>query len=204
MKPLSRTVGLSLATLAAAAVLTACGGGGHDMSSMGASGAAASGSARASGSSGPGAAANGADVMFAQMMIPHHRQAVEMAQLAPTRAADPRVRELATKIAATQDPEITTMTKWLTDRSKPTAAAMDHGGTSGMTTTAAVDKLKAASGAEFDKLFLTLMIEHHNGAVQMAADEAAKGGDAELRRLAETIRQEQTAEIATLQKLLTG
>ncbi|MFD5083394.1 DUF305 domain-containing protein [Kitasatospora sp. NPDC058406] len=138
------------------------------------------------------------------MMIPHHRQAVEMAQLAATRAADPRVKEVAAKIAATQDPEIATMTKWLTDRSRPTAAAMNHGGASGMTTTTDMDKLKAASGTEFDRQFLTLMIEHHNGAVRMAAEEAAKGGDAELKRLAETIKQGQTAEVATLQKMLTG
>ncbi|MFD5918072.1 DUF305 domain-containing protein [Kitasatospora sp. NPDC058201] len=195
MKPLTRTVGLSLAALAAAATLTACGSGGHDMTGTGPSSA---------GSSGPGAAADEADVMFAQMMIPHHRQAVEMAQLAATRAADPRVKEVAAKIAATQDPEIATMTKWLTDRSRPTAAAMNHGGASGMTTTTDMDKLKAASGTEFDRQFLTLMIEHHNGAVRMAAEEAAKGGDAELKRLAETIKQGQTAEVATLQKMLTG
>ena len=113
---LRRTV-LAGAALSALLVTAACSGGG-DMAGMD----HGSGSPAASASASASATFNDADVMFAQMMIPHHQQAVEMADLAPTRANDPELKDLAAKIKAAQDPEITTMKGWLTAWGKPTSA----------------------------------------------------------------------------------
>jgi len=95
---------LAATTLVAALTLTACGG--HDSGGSGMKHGGASSTA--------GATFNSADTMFAQAMIPHHQQAVEMADLADTRAADPEVKQLAAQIKSAQDPEIRTMSGWLT------------------------------------------------------------------------------------------
>ncbi|MCZ7379836.1 DUF305 domain-containing protein [Micromonospora sp. WMMC250] len=166
----------------------------------------------ASASAQAAATANDADVMFAQMMIPHHRQAVEMADLAPTRANDPEVKDLAVKIKAAQDPEIVTMTGWLTAWGKPAAAPEGHDmqgmsspGTSamaGMADDGQMNELKAAKGSEFDKMFAQMMIAHHNGAIEMAKTEQANGGNPEAKALAAQIEADQAAEVQTLQKIL--
>ncbi|MGC5309888.1 DUF305 domain-containing protein [Micromonospora zamorensis] len=168
--------------------------------------------ASASASAQAAATANDADVMFAQMMIPHHRQAVEMADLAPTRANDPEVKDLAVKIKAAQDPEIVTMTGWLTAWGKPTAAPEGHDmqgmsspGTSamaGMANDGQMNELKAAKGNEFDKMFAQMMIAHHNGAIEMAKTEQANGSNPEAKALAAQIEADQAAEAQTLQKIL--
>ena len=145
---------------------------------------------------------NMSDVMFVQMMIPHHEQAVEMAELAPGAGASPEVQELAAAIAAAQGPEITQMEAML-DR-WGVGQMMDHSGhqMAGMVSDADMDRLRATSGAEFDRLFLELMIAHHEGAIDMAQDPLANGEDPELRTLLEAIVEAQTAEIAQMQQML--
>ncbi|MEU7742613.1 DUF305 domain-containing protein [Nonomuraea sp. NPDC049158] len=154
----------------------------------------------------PGAEFNDADVMFAQMMIPHHQQAVEMAELAETRASDKEVKELAAKIKAAQDPEIQTMKGWLTGWGKPLpSGGMDQGmghDMPGMMSAADMKKLEDAKGAAFDKAFLQMMIVHHKGAITMARTERERGKNPEAKQLADTIETGQQAEVEQMQKVL--
>lgn len=150
---------------------------------------------------------NAADVAFAQGMIPHHRQAVEMADLAPSRAASPEVKKLAEEIKKAQDPEIKTLSGWLTSWGEqvPAEDAGDHAGHgagSGMMTAEEMDRLGKASGKAFDTAFMELMIKHHEGAVAMARTERAQGAFSEAKVMADAIISSQTAEIATMKGLL--
>lgn len=158
---------------------------------------------------------NKADVSFAQDMIPHHRQATEMAALAKTRTDTAAVLQLAADIEAAQGPEIDTMTGWLKTWGKDVPAegddmgGMDHssmGGDSssmpGMMTDDQLAKLEASSGVAFDKMFLTMMVAHHEGAIKMAKAEQSDGKNADAKALAGVIRKDQTAEIATMRDLL--
>jgi uncharacterized protein (DUF305 family) len=153
------------------------------------------------------AAFNDADVEFAQQMIPHHQQALEMAKLAESRAISPEVKDLAVAIEGAQDPEIQAMTGWLQewDQDVPSLGGMsEHSGhdLTGMMDEHQMADLEAASGAKFDQLFLTLMIEHHQGAIEMARTEQADGEYAPAVELAEGIETAQTAEVATMRGLL--
>ena len=153
------------------------------------------------------AAFNDADVTFAQGMIPHHQQAIEMAQMAESRAEDSRVLDLASRIEAAQQPEIDTLTGWLEEWGAEDSGmeGMDHGGMDhggGMMSEEDMSALMAASGAEFDRLFLEQMIEHHTGAVEMAVTESAEGQNTDAIAMAETIRDMQNAEIAEMRQLL--
>ncbi|WP_084965409.1 DUF305 domain-containing protein [Thermoactinospora rubra] len=195
-----RRLALTVAAGAGAVVLlAACGGGdstaGSDMSATGAPAATAT-------TEQPGAAFNDADVTFAQMMIPHHEQAVEMAELAETRAADAEIKDLAARIKAAQDPEIATLRGWLKAWGKPEMA--DHMGHDmpGMMGEGDMHNLGAAKGTEFDRLFARLMIAHHNGAIEMARTEQAQGANPEAKALAKTIETTQQAEVEQLQKIL--
>ena len=168
-----------------------------------------------------------ADVTFAQQMTIHHQGAITMSDLAATRASSPAVKTLATQIKAAQAPEIKEMTSWLaawapgTDMNgMPTttaASAGDMGGMSGtgsgtsssammpgMMTDAQMAKLAAASGPAFDKLFLQLMITHHQGALTMAQTETAQGGNPAALTLAKSITTSQTAQITQMQNMLKG
>ena len=158
---------------------------------------------------------NDADVTFAQQMIPHHQQAIEMADLAETRADSQEVKDLAADIEAAQAPEIETMTGWLEDWDEDVPesgmSGMDHGGhdmsgdsseMTGMMSAEDMTALAAASGAEFDQMFLTMMIEHHQGAIEMAQTEQAEGEFEAAIELAEQIESTQTTEIEAMQDLL--
>ncbi|MFD2763601.1 DUF305 domain-containing protein [Micromonospora eburnea] len=201
-RTLVRRTALAGATAVAALALAACGGTDHSTTHPG-TGSAGSGSPSA------GASFGDADAMFAQMMIPHHRQAVEMAALAEGRAADPEVKKLAEQIRAAQAPEIATMTGWLAAWGRPVPSAsaghgmpeMDHG-MPGMMSAADMAKLTASSGADFDRQFLAMMIAHHEGAIRMAEDELARGADPEARALAQRIVDTQRAEIDAMRKRL--
>lgn len=161
------------------------------------------------------------DVAFAQSMIPHHQQAVEMADLAlaPQADASPQVRQLAEQIKAAQDPEIQQMTGWLQGWGAPTAMpgassapgmqGMDHSGhdmggmsVSGMMTDEQMQALRAASGQEFDDMWLQMMIEHHQGAIAMAEQVKGGAGDPQVAALADQIIAAQQQEIATMQESL--
>jgi uncharacterized protein (DUF305 family) len=150
---------------------------------------------------------NDADVTFSQSMIPHHRQAVEMAQLAADRAEDPRVLDLASRIEGAQDPEIAEMTGWLEDWDEDVPDEGGHddmSGMSGMMSSEDMDALEAASGAEFDEMFLTMMIEHHRGAVEMANTELDDGESDDAIALAQKIIDAQEAEISEMEAILGG
>jgi uncharacterized protein (DUF305 family) len=153
----------------------------------------------------PSAANSTADVMFVQMMIPHHQQAIQMADTILGKQGIPQsVLDLATKIKAAQGPEITTMQGWLTAWGQPTSSATDGMGMgSGMMSDTDMQALDAATGTAAAKLFLTQMIAHHQGAITMARDELANGTDVNAKALAQQIIDTQTAEIATMQSLLT-
>ncbi|MEV6600056.1 DUF305 domain-containing protein [Actinoplanes sp. NPDC051346] len=184
--------------------LTGCGGGDH--TSAGSSGHGSTPTAPA-GSPAPGAVFNDADVAFAQHMIVHHRQAVEMAALADSRAANAQVKKLAATIKAAQDPEVATMSGWLSDWGKPVPGADAHGNEHesmpGMMSKADMTKLADATGAAFDKQFLTMMIAHHEGAITMAGKESAEGSNPTAKALAAKIAADQQAEILAMKDLLT-
>jgi uncharacterized protein (DUF305 family) len=192
-----------LPVTATAVFVLAAGCGGDDMGGTDhGSGSDSQSTAAASSSA---AAFNDTDVTFAQNMIVHHQQAVEMADLAPTRAASAEVKALATQIKAAQQPEIDKMTGWLTAWGKPVMPAGGHGGghsMPGMMSTQDMDKLKAANGAAFDCQFAQMMIEHHKGAIEMAKEVQTKGSNPDGKKLAADIEKTQQAEIATMQKLL--
>ncbi|CAL9540262.1 hypothetical protein SUDANB58_04233 [Streptomyces sp. enrichment culture] len=200
-RSLVRRTAASAAAGAAALVLAACGGSGdspagHDGHST------KSPSASASASQGQH---NAADVAFAKGMIPHHRQAVEMADLALSRAESAEVKTLAADIKKAQDPEIETLSGWLASwgEEMPAEGAMDHsmhGG--GMMTAEEMRQLKEASGKAFDTAFLEMMIKHHEGAVEMARTEQADGAYAPAKEMAGQIVTSQSAEIERMNKLL--
>jgi uncharacterized protein (DUF305 family) len=145
---------------------------------------------------------NADDVTFAQQMVPHHSQALDMAKLVPSRSTNPKVVDLASRIEKAQDPEIKQMQSWLTTWGAG-MPGMAHESMPGMMADADLKKLEAAKGAEFDKLWLDMMIKHHQGAVDMAKTELAKGGNADAKALAQKIIDGQQAEITEMQGLLT-
>jgi uncharacterized protein (DUF305 family) len=153
------------------------------------------------------AAHNDADVTFAQGMIPHHQQAIEMAQMAADRAESAEVLDLAERIEAAQAPEIEELTAWLESWDEEVPAGGDHSGMDmdsggGMMSTEDMDALEAASGAEFDQMFLEMMIEHHQGAIAMAEEEIAAGEYPDAIAMAEEIASSQQAEIDEMTALL--
>jgi uncharacterized protein (DUF305 family) len=147
------------------------------------------------------------DVMFAQMMIPHHQQAVEMSILAETRASSPEIKALAAEIKQAQQPEIDLMTVWLNEWDAPVLTGDDamgaHSGhgMAGMLTDEQLAALANSSGPEFDTLFAEYMIEHHEGAIDMA-QAVADSSDARVAELAQGIIETQRAEIAELEAFL--
>jgi uncharacterized protein (DUF305 family) len=152
------------------------------------------------------AAFNDADVSFASQMIPHHQQAVQMASMAGYQATTPEVKQLSTAIKAAQDPEIKLMSGWLTAWGKPVPSP-EHGGHNmpgmpGMMTEEEMSELSKAKGSMFDRMWIQMMIKHHQGAVAMAKTEQTNGKDPASIALAKKIETAQTAEIATMQRLL--
>ena len=158
---------------------------------------------------------NATDVGFAQGMIPHHAQAIEMADMALQKSTNEPVLKLARAIKGAQDPEIQQMSKWLSNRGQKvpdTSMSMDHGDhsmdgmgsmmTSGMMTEADMKKLNESTGTAFDRLWLQLMIQHHEGAITMAKEELAKGKNPEMQTLAQAIISGQQKEIDEMNGLL--
>ena len=190
MNRLFRTLALALVT---ALALTACG--------------SENGTNDGSSSSGDAHGFNAADVSFAQSMIPHHQQAVQMARMAKTHTSTSEVKALAQKIEADQGPEIATMQGWLEDWGKGRSASesmggMDHGDMKGMMSAGDMSKLRDAAGPSFDKMFLTMMIAHHRGAISMAKTEQSAGKNRAATSLAEKIEAAQKTEIAQMEKML--
>ncbi|MFD9288387.1 DUF305 domain-containing protein [Streptomyces sp. NPDC060030] len=195
---------LAAGAAAAALVLAACSGNGD-------TGTASTSPGTATSASIPAGEHNRADVTFAQGMIPHHRQAIVMADMAETRASSSDVKALASQIKKTQDPEIKTMSAWLTAWGEKVPQGMDgmdgmdHGDASsmpGMMNNQQMDDMRGASGKAFDTMFLTMMIEHHEGAVEMAKTEKEQGAYGPAKELADDIITAQTAEITQMRKML--
>ena len=143
---------------------------------------------------------SGADIMFAQMMIPHHQQAVDMGTLAATRAQSPEVKALAAKIKSEQAPEIRQMKSWL----KAANASLDMGhsmGMGGMLSDAEMKELENATGAKFDQLYLVGMIAHHKGAIHMA-QMVTDSANPSAKALGNAIVESQTKQIKYMESLL--
>ncbi|WP_328992714.1 DUF305 domain-containing protein [Kribbella sp. NBC_01245] len=183
--------------LASSLALTACNDGDGAMPGMNHSTPSASAGAH-----------NAADVEFATGMIPHHRQAVEMADLTAGKAQATAVKDLAAAIKAAQDPEIKQLSGWLTAWGEPVPTPGEHGGHDmsgsmpGMMSAEEMDALGKASGPAFDRMWVQLMIKHHRGAVTMAKTEQSVGQDPASIALAKKIETDQNREIATMQQLL--
>ena len=144
------------------------------------------------------------DIMFAQMMIPHHEQAVEMSTLAETRSTNPEILALAARIKAAQSPEIEQMTVWL-EASGVSDMDMGHSGHGmdemGMLDEAQMSALAAARGAAFDTLYLEGMIQHHLSAIDMA-QMIVGSANIEAKTLGNSVVTSQTAEVALMKKML--
>lgn len=146
---------------------------------------------------------NAADVEFASGMVPHHQQAVVMAAMALRHGGTPDFVQLAKAVKAAQEPEIEQMSGWLVGWGEPVPDAGSHMGHSGtaMMSQKDLDDLDAMMGSGFEGMWLTLMVKHHQGALEMARTELAKGQNAEVKKLAQSIVTSQTAEIATMRKM---
>ena len=167
---------------------------------------------------------NAADVEFATQMIPHHAQALEMVEMAEGRDLSPEVADLVERIGAAQAPEIEQMAAWLEEWDQPVPETdgmgdmdgmdhgdMDHGSDDGMDmgdempgmmSDAEMDDLDAAEGDAFERMWLAMMVEHHEGAIEMAETELEEGEDADALDLAQSITDSQAAEVEEMQALL--
>jgi uncharacterized protein (DUF305 family) len=158
-----------------------------------------------------------ADVEFMSAMIGHHSQALLMAGWAPTHGAGSSVRTLAERIINGQQDEIVTMQRWLRDREKPvpepgrmgtsSTSHHQHSGMPGMLTPDQLQQLDQARGSEFDRLFLTFMIQHHRGAVSMVQKLFATPGaarDETVFKFANDVSVDQRTEVARMERMLAG
>jgi len=147
---------------------------------------------------GPSPSYNATDVRFVTMMIPHHEQALVMARYAADRAESPAIIAIADRILAAQGPEIGALESWLTarglDRNSGNDSAHRHEMT-GMQSAEALRALEAARGAAFDRMFVTMMSEHHQGAIAMAREALALGVDSIVNETASSTSFEQSVEI---------
>ena len=143
---------------------------------------------------------SGADIMFAQMMIPHHEQALLMSGFVETRSSNEEVKKLARQIYAEQEPEIAQMKLWL----EKTNSSMDMGhdmGMNGMLTDSEIEAMKSVTGKAFDRLFLEGMIAHHEGAIHMA-EMIVDSDNAEAKKLGQSIQVTQQREIDLMKEML--
>lgn len=206
MKHITRNFALP-AALAATLVLAACGT--ADTSSSGGTNPGASAASNTPASK----TKNEADVVFARMMIPHHAQAIAMADMALNQANDPKVKALAPKIKAAQSPEIERMSGWLTGWGAPVPGSDDGSDmsgmagmgdqTGGMMPAQEITNLGNATGSAFDRMWLKMMVRHHQGAVDMAKTALAQGANPDARKLAKAVIDGQSSEIAEMNSILT-
>jgi uncharacterized protein (DUF305 family) len=246
--PRPRPATFTAAALAAILALSGCGGSDQPDNAAQSESTAAAPAGSAPGAAGdtsaagpdgatgtPAAQFNTVDVLFVQGMIPHHRQATQMAALVKGRTMNKQILKLANAIRAAQDPEIKQMTAWLKAWGKPLPSAKvgeahdeaeagadthaegqtedhdagqeeeaphAHEGQGGMMTAAQLSGLKKLKGKPFDNQFLTLMIEHHTGAVQSANQTLTRGLNPDVKKLCQAIVKSQTAEIKLMKRLL--
>jgi uncharacterized protein (DUF305 family) len=201
---------IAAATVAVALTVAGCssgGGTGTGTASSATSSAAASTSASAAAQS--GVMSNAADVTFLQQMYPHHAQAIAMAAMVNSRTTTPAVVQLATTIKGEQQPEMDHMSVLLRSLGQPAAATMpdmpgmdQNGGGPGMSSAAEFPDLDGLSGTAFDQKWLTMMTDHHQGAITMATTELSKGTNPDAKQLATNIISAQKAEIQHMSALI--
>ena len=144
----------------------------------------------------------GSDAMFLQMMIPHHEQAVDMSDLALSTSKDADILKLAKQIKEAQAPEIIKMQGWLTDAGLSEDPGHSMGdGMGGMLSDSELSALKGSTGKAFDRLFLTGMIAHHEGAIHMVMM-IENSPNSEIKNLGQAIVKSQSAEINLMKELL--
>jgi uncharacterized protein (DUF305 family) len=187
-----------LATVAAATALTSCSTAAKEDRAANASSAT---------STEQTASHNEVDVMFAQMMIPHHQQAIELTALVPDRSTNPDLVALASKIAGEQQPEIGGMRALLLQWDTSPTEMPHQSGHAGMSMQGMIDdatlvKLDSLKGADFDTLWLQSMISHHQGAIEMAKVEIADGKNVDMITMAKNIVAAQQAEIDQMKQML--
>ncbi len=198
MPEMCRTVSAMRRTLLLLLVVVAAGCSGGDTSS----------SQRQASESAGSAVHNEADVAFVQGMIPHHEQALQMADMVSRGKVSTELADLADAIRAAQQPEIDLMQAWLTEwgvaidphAGHKLVGHSDHG----MMTDDDMAALGSASAGEFERMWLTMMIEHHEGAVVMAEEVITGGSDPRVRTLAEAVVAQQSEEISRMKALLAG
>jgi len=209
--PMKHTLPLVALSAAAAAVLTlsACGtnSGGMNPGNNGGSGGMNRGM-NPSGSPAAGAP-NNAEVAFTSNMIPYHAQAAVMANMANAQATNPKLKQLATTMMATQQPQLKAMSEQMTRWGMPVPAmgnGQDMGSMgaagNGMVTSAQMGALRKARGAGFDRMWLQTMIKHHQGAVAISRAELAKGSNPDNKKLAQAIIDAQSAEITQMKSMM--
>lgn len=158
----------------------------------------------------PGAVSNDIDVTFVRQMYPHHAQAIEMATMVEGRTTTPAVVQLAAAIKGAQQPEMDTMTTLLKTWNKPAPStttkmpgmARTGAGMPGMMSDADMTALAGLSGTAFDRKWLTMMVAHHQGAIEMANTELQGGSNPEAKQLATSIIAAQNSEIQQMNALL--
>lgn len=145
---------------------------------------------------------NDADRKYVEMMIVHHEQALAMTRFAPERAANETVKGLAERIRYSQEPEIGAMKQWQRTNNAMSSHSGDHGSMPGMATQDQLNALGAARGKDFDRMFLELMIKHHEGAIKMATDVKGAGTNVQVEEMADDVIAVQTDEINRMKALL--
>jgi uncharacterized protein (DUF305 family) len=197
---------LTASTLALVLGLSACGS--DDEPAVGAATTATAAPAAPAATSAATSVLNEADIEFAQGMIAHHEQAIEMAEIAldPNVGASAEVVDLATRIEAAQDPEVALMTGWLTAAGEQvgmdTSDGHDMSSMEGMMTAEEMDQLATMTGGDFDAMWLEMMIEHHEGAISQSETVTSTGANPDVAALADQIITAQQAEITEMQALL--
>lgn len=203
---MNRTALLIAAAAATALTLSACTTAADD-TSAGTSTTASTPTSEQSTSQTPAEVAehNASDVMFAQMMMPHHEQAIVMSDIILAKDGIPaKVASLAEDIKAAQGPEIAQLTEWLEQWGEPTAPDDDHAMSEmdGMLSEQQLQQLSDSEGVDAARLFMEQMIAHHEGAVTMAEDQVANGNYQPAIDMAHTIIDTQQQEIETMRGLL--
>ena len=195
---------LPVVALALAASLAACGSDDSTDTAAGTTTVAVAAPASSNGS----AVLNPADIEFAQGMIAHHEQAIEMAEIAldPNMGASAEVVDLATRIKGGQDPEVDLMTGWLDAAGEPVMMDLSEGhdmsSMEGMMTGEQMDAMAAMTGSGFDQMWLEMMIAHHEGAIAQSQAVKANGSNPEVLALADQIITAQQGELTEMEQLL--
>ena len=201
---------LPVVALALAASLAACGSDDSTDTTAGTAAGTTAVAVAASATSNGSAVLNAADIEFAQGMIAHHEQAIEMAEIAldPNMGASAEVVDLATRIKGGQDPEVDLMTGWLDAAGEPVMMDLSEGhdmsSMEGMMTGEQMDAMAAMTGSGFDQMWLEMMIAHHEGAIAQSQAVKANGSNPEVLALADQIITAQQGELTEMEQLLQG